>query len=94
MLKFNYFNADKTPFKQRLNESDERERKTSKNVLFVLENCTFRFADYTGFEEIEALATVDAMRRAEMNVVNVAVADTKKCERGHGPDGRGRLSVV
>lgn len=47
MLKFNYFNADKTPFKQRLNESDERERKTSKNVLFVLENCTFRFADYT-----------------------------------------------
>lgn len=46
MLKFNYFNADKTPFKQRLNESDERERKTSKNVLFVLENCTFRFADY------------------------------------------------
>lgn len=47
MLKFNYFNADKTPFKQRLNESDERERKTSKNVLFVLENCTFRFVDYT-----------------------------------------------
>lgn len=46
MLKFNYFNADKTPFKQRLNESDERERKTSKNVLFVLENCTFRFVDY------------------------------------------------
>lgn len=43
MLKFNYFNADKTPFKQRLNESDERERKTSKMyfsfwkiVLFVL----------------------------------------------------------
>lgn len=30
-----------------------------------------------GFEEIEALATVDAMRRAGMNVVEVAVADTK-----------------
>ena len=30
-----------------------------------------------GFEEIEALATVDAMRRAGMNVVKVAVADTK-----------------
>lgn len=30
-----------------------------------------------GFEEIEALATVDAMRRAGMNVVTVAVADTK-----------------
>lgn len=30
-----------------------------------------------GFEEIEALATVDAMRRAGMKVVEVAVADTK-----------------
>jgi len=30
-----------------------------------------------GFEEIEALATVDAMRRAGMNVVEVAVSDTK-----------------
>lgn len=30
-----------------------------------------------GFEEIEAMATVDAMRRAGMNVVEVAVADTK-----------------
>lgn len=30
-----------------------------------------------GFEEIEALATVDAMRRAGMKVVEVAVTDTK-----------------
>ncbi len=30
-----------------------------------------------GFEEVEALATVDAMRRAGMKVVEVAVADTK-----------------
>ena len=30
-----------------------------------------------GFEEIEALATADAMRRAGMKVVEVAVADTK-----------------
>lgn len=30
-----------------------------------------------GFEEIEALATTDAMRRAGMKVVEVAVADTK-----------------
>lgn len=30
-----------------------------------------------GFEEIEALATVDAIRRAGMKVVEVAVADTK-----------------
>lgn len=30
-----------------------------------------------GFEEIEALATVDAMRRAGMKVVEVAVPDTK-----------------
>lgn len=30
-----------------------------------------------GFEEIEALATVDAMRRAGMKVVEVAVADTR-----------------
>ncbi len=30
-----------------------------------------------GFEEIEALATVDAMRRAGMKVAEVAVADTK-----------------
>lgn len=30
-----------------------------------------------GFEEIEALATVDAMRRAGMKIVEVAVADTK-----------------
>lgn len=30
-----------------------------------------------GFEEIEALATVDAMRRAGMNVVEVAVGDSK-----------------
>ena len=30
-----------------------------------------------GFVEIEALATIDAMRRAGMNVVEVAVADTK-----------------
>lgn len=31
-----------------------------------------------GFEEIEALATVDAMRRAGMKIVEVAVADTKE----------------
>lgn len=30
-----------------------------------------------GFEEIEAFATVDAMRRAGMKIVEVAVADTK-----------------
>ena len=30
-----------------------------------------------GFEEIEALATVDAMRRAGLNVVEVAVGDSK-----------------
>lgn len=30
-----------------------------------------------GFEEIEALATVDAMRRARMSVVEVAVADSR-----------------
>lgn len=30
-----------------------------------------------GFEEIEALATVDAMRRAGMKIVEVAVADSK-----------------
>ena len=30
-----------------------------------------------GFEEIEALATADAMRRAGMKVVEVAVAETK-----------------
>lgn len=47
MLKFNYFNADKTPFKQRLNEQRRKGAKTTKNVLFVLKNCTFRFADYS-----------------------------------------------
>lgn len=30
-----------------------------------------------GFEEIEALATVDAMRRADMKIVEVSVTDTK-----------------
>lgn len=30
-----------------------------------------------GFEEVEALTTVDALRRAHMNVITVAVADTR-----------------
>lgn len=30
-----------------------------------------------GFEEVEAMTTVDALRRAHMNVVTVAVADTR-----------------
>lgn len=31
-----------------------------------------------GFEEVEALTTVDALRRAHMNVVTVAVGDTRE----------------
>lgn len=46
MLKFNCFNADKTPFKQPSNENQQKSVKTSKNALFVLPKCTFRFADY------------------------------------------------
>ncbi len=45
-----------------------------------------------GFEEIEALATVDAMRRAGMKVAEVAVADTKKCHWSYGPDSSCRFA--
>lgn len=38
-----------------------------------------------GFEEIEALATVDVLRRADMNVITVAVTDKEKTVAGaHG----------
>ncbi|MBO4977476.1 MAG: DJ-1/PfpI family protein [Muribaculaceae bacterium] len=37
-----------------------------------------------GFEEIEAMATVDAMRRAGMNVVEVAVSDSKNVKGATG----------
>lgn len=33
---------------RRSNRRARNGRKTPKNVLFVFQNCTFRFADYTG----------------------------------------------
>ncbi len=38
----------------------------------------------TGFEEIEALATVDVMRRAGMHVVTVSIGDELKVTGAHG----------
>lgn len=40
------------------------------------------FAD--GFEEVEALTTVDIMRRAGMEVVTVSINDTLEAEGAHG----------
>lgn len=37
-----------------------------------------------GFEEIEALATIDLMRRAEMSVVTVSIEDTTRVVGAHG----------
>lgn len=46
-------------------------------IAFSMKSQTSYIFLAPGFEEIEALATVDAMRRAGMEVVEVAVSDTK-----------------
>lgn len=46
-------------------------------MTFTMKSQTSYIFLAPGFEEIEALATADAMRRAGMKVVEVAVADTK-----------------
>ena len=38
----------------------------------------------TGFEEIEALTTVDIMRRAGMHVLTVSIEDTPQVAGAHG----------
>ena len=38
----------------------------------------------TGFEEIEAIATIDVLRRAGLNVVTVSVESSKQVEGSHG----------
>ena len=37
-----------------------------------------------GFEEVEALTTIDIMRRAGMEVVTVSINDTLEAEGAHG----------
>lgn len=37
-----------------------------------------------GFEEIEAIAPIDILRRAEVNVVTVSISNTKTVEGAHG----------
>lgn len=37
----------------------------------------------TGFEEIEALATIDVLRRGELNVKSVSLTDSKQVMGGH-----------
>ncbi|MDR1881287.1 MAG: DJ-1/PfpI family protein [Prevotella sp.] len=37
----------------------------------------------TGFEEIEALAAIDILRRAELNVKSVSLTDSKQVTGGH-----------
>lgn len=37
----------------------------------------------TGFEEIEALATIDILRRAELNVKSVSLTESKQVTGGH-----------
>lgn len=38
----------------------------------------------TGFEEIEAIATIDVLRRVGLNVVTVSVESSKQVEGSHG----------
>ena len=38
----------------------------------------------TDFEEIEAIATIDVLRRAGLNVVTVSVESSKQVEGSHG----------
>lgn len=38
----------------------------------------------TGFEEIEALGTIDILRRAELNVKSVSLVDSKQVVSSHG----------
>ena len=38
----------------------------------------------TGFEEIEAIATIDVLRRAGLNVVTVSVESSRQVEGSHG----------
>ena len=38
----------------------------------------------TGFEEIEAIAPIDVLRRAELDVVTVSISDNKTVEGAHG----------
>ena len=38
----------------------------------------------TGFEEIEAIATIDVLRRAGLNVVTVSVESSKQVKGSHG----------
>ena len=38
----------------------------------------------TGFEEIEAVATIDILRRAEIKVVTVSISDNKEVAGAHG----------
>lgn len=37
-----------------------------------------------GFEEIEAIAPIDVLRRAELDVVTVSISDSKTVEGAHG----------
>ena len=37
-----------------------------------------------GFEEIEAIAPIDILRRAELDVVTVSISDSKMVEGAHG----------
>ena len=47
-----------------------------------MKNCYLFLA--TGFEEIEAIATIDVLRRAGLNVVTVSVESSKQVEGSHG----------
>ncbi|NLO69644.1 MAG: DJ-1 family protein [Porphyromonadaceae bacterium] len=38
----------------------------------------------TGFEEIEAIAPIDVLRRAELNVITVSISESRKVEGAHG----------
>lgn len=64
-------------------ENEKIIHKTITNYYLLFMKRTFVFFA-TGFEEIEAVGTVDILRRGGMDVVSVSISDTLEVVGGHG----------
>ena len=64
-------------------ENEKIIHKTITNYYLLFMKRTFVFFA-TGFEEIEAVGTVDILRRGGMDVVSVSISDTLEVVGAHG----------